>query len=578
MKLKLKLNYLLFVFVLSMVFSFQSCQKDDGVIEEIKQESEILRVEQIPYNSVKRSHKHYIRQLNTTSIINKNNQDNDTSLSVVVDTSNVTHVTYDSYSSYTFPVASIDTETTLKNVLISENPDGTSSYFLVSYELNTTLDQIDMSNVENHILSRTAINIEVSDLSYNIQKRSGGDCWSVDEYTEHYCEDANGNTIRDNGQLGNGCVRNWHTETVTVLTIDVGCSGGGGNTSGPNTGAPGDDSGVPDPSGSGQGGIPSGSGVTKPTVKCKQSTGLGGSDGCGSTIDTIERDNLFQVLSPYLNQQQANWIYYSADIRIVTALNDFIESSSIYNEQDNINASILLIDFYKEKGWKELLREAIAEGITSTAELMHLAYKKLSQIVEQYPSSIGYINTVIDELRDIAEESFDTNPQTLTWEDLFGIWLFELGIYNEVSGTDTIEFDGDDVTTQLLTQEEGVGQARQIALDNISNNDIDETVTHTWVYGQDEFYDGISSGNLVTAFLGSYITTIVITENADGSHTLDYTITNTSGWDSATRFRIDNDGDGNHDGIFQNTERDDSSTINLGGNINQIWNWQEIIN
>ncbi|WP_299520367.1 hypothetical protein [Winogradskyella sp.] len=99
-----------------------------------------------------------------------------------------------------------------------------------------------------------------------------------------------------------------------------------------------------------------------------------------------------------------------------------------------------------------------------------------------------------------------------------------------------------------------------------------------WSYGQNEFYDTLTNGNLVTAFLGSYITTIQIIQNQNGTYTLDYTITNTSGWDSATRFRIDNDGDGTHDGIFENTSRNDSNSINLGGNINQIWNWQEIIN
>src|SRR5690606_13321330 len=48
------------------------------------------------------------------------------------------------------------------------------------------------------------------------------------------CENASGNTINDNGDLGNGCVRNWTQHQVTVLTIDAGClaGGGGGGTGG----------------------------------------------------------------------------------------------------------------------------------------------------------------------------------------------------------------------------------------------------------------------------------------------------------------------------------------------------------
>ena len=115
-------------------------------------------------------------------------------------------------------------------VLISENPDGTDSYMLLSYELDTTLDQIDMSNVDGHILGRTATELTDTDIVFRAKNNSN--CWSVETYTVNYCEDANGNTIRDNGQLGSGCVRNWHTETFTVLTIDLGCSGGGGSCSG----------------------------------------------------------------------------------------------------------------------------------------------------------------------------------------------------------------------------------------------------------------------------------------------------------------------------------------------------------
>ena len=69
-----------------------------------------------------------------------------------------------------------------------------------------------------------------------------------------------------------------------------------------------------------------------------------------------------------------------------------------------------IINFNIEKNWKEELKRAIANGITSTAELTHKIYGKLSSIASTYPSSIGYINTIVDGLREVAEEFIDTNP------------------------------------------------------------------------------------------------------------------------------------------------------------------------
>lgn len=85
----------------------------------------------------------------------------------------------------------------------------------------------------------------------------------------------------------------------------------------------------------------------------------------------------------------------------------------------------------------------------------------------------------------------------------------------------------------------------------------------------------MTNGNIATSFLGSYTTTITITENFNGSHTLTFEVKNPSTWQSATRLRIDNDNDGNHDGIFPSKPRNDG--IHLGGTIKQEWSWTEII-
>lgn len=62
-------------------------------------------------------------------------------------------------------------------------------------------------------------------------------------------------------------------------------------------------------------------------------------------------------------------------------------------------------------------------------------------------------------------------------------------------------------------------------------------------------YDRMANGNLVTAFLGSYNTKVTISSSPNG-YQLNFQVSNTSSWESATRFRIDNDGNGIHDGVF----------------------------
>jgi hypothetical protein len=236
-----------------------------------------------------------------------------------------------------------------------------------------------------------------------------------------------------------------------------------------------------------------------------------------------------------------------------------------------------LIDFYIEENiydeddLKNKIKQAIANGITSTAEFTHKIFKKLSYLAEEYPSSKSYLNSILETINDAAASVTNTNPQTCSFADLFNMWLFELG-------SNPITINGSNATsTNQLKNQEGVNQARNIALSKFQNGDFSST-NHSWTYyGQGEFYDGISNGNFVTAFLGSYSIKITISSTSNG-YQLNFQITNTSSWDSATRFRIDNNGDGVDDGVFPNTDRNNNNDLSSGGNFTQIWNWSEPLN
>ena len=87
----------------------------------------------------------------------------------------------------------------------------------------------------------------------------------------------------------------------------------------------------------------------------------------------------------------------------------------------------------------------------------------------------------------------------------------------------------------------------------------------------------MANGNFVTAFLGTYTTSVTITQNSTG-YELNFHVWNTSSWESATRFQIDNDNNGAHDGIFPNTYRNNDNDLSMGGNFTQHWYWSEPVN
>ena len=215
-------------------------------------------------------------------------------------------------------------------------------------------------------------------------------------------------------------------------------------------------------------------------------------------------------------------------------------------------------------------KEIIANAITSSAELAYNLYTNASVILKSNPSLVSKVNSSISPIKNGIEKATDMNPQTMGWGDLVNIWLFELG------NSSHINFGSNAYTTMALKNQEGVNNVRNIAIDNIKNG-IFEKVAKTWVYGQDQFYDGVTEGNIVTSFLGSYNTSISISQGGKkGEYILNFEVTNTSSWESATRLRKDNDKNGSHDAIIPSKER--GVGIKLGGNLQQIWRWSESFN
>jgi hypothetical protein len=159
------------------------------------------------------------------------------------------------------------------------------------------------------------------------------------------------------------------------------------------------------------------------------------------------------------------------------------------------------------------------------------------------------------------------NPDTMSWEDLGIIWGFELW------KKDKIVFGPNAVTTRDLMDEAPVLAVRQMALEAIANGNIGEPVGSGWPYGVPQYYESLadfaSRGKMTTIFLGSYHTEINIVDNGDGTYTLYYEVSNTSGLESFTRFRQ------GHLGILPDDVQDEG--FHFGGNLDEYWRWTEVV-
>ena len=215
-------------------------------------------------------------------------------------------------------------------------------------------------------------------------------------------------------------------------------------------------------------------------------------------------------------------------------------------------------------------KKSIANAVTASAELAHGLYMRSAAIAQANPLMLSKVNNSISLIKKGIEKVTDMNPRTMGWGDLTNIWLFELG------NSSKINFGQNDCTTQDLKDQQGVNNARNMAIDNIKKSLFDD-VSYSWQYGQDQFYEGIKEGNIVTSFLGSYNTTVrILPGNNEGEYILNFEVNNTSSWESATRLRKDYDGNGNHDAIIPSKAR--GTGIRLGGNFSQTWKWSETIN
>lgn len=267
----------------------------------------------------------------------------------------------------------------------------------------------------------------------------------------------------------------------------------------------------------------------------------------------------FGVGVPVMWWENSEWLSNPTNLKHAL---DYIESQELFE--------ITTINFPAELSYfnKNTIKDAIANGVTATAELVHKMYMQADRYLYYHYDQIEYINNGLRIAKFFAKLNTNFDIHTMNFKDLVLIWLFELG------DTSHFYFGNGDVTTNRLRTEEGVTTVRNMAISKIRNGDLSSTYYY-WTYGQPAFWNGVTEANITTSFTGSYPTTVTVTNNNNGTYTLHFSMQNTTGWESGTRLRKDNDGIGGHDGIIPNKVR--GAGIKLGGNIIQDWNWTEVI-
>lgn len=448
------------------------------------------------------------------------------------------------YHSYTFQVHRQNDNGLLENLFFSLQPDGTYKTMLVAYSLSEEekIQYFSGNNIDfTGKVSSTVI--EGDDLSSALLKSKTMNCiWIL----ETWC--AGGNHPGGYTASGDKCPAHRSRLIHECFSGSGGSSDDGSSTGGTSEG---DDDGA--------------------------TTGSsGGSSGTDSSpaIDDVSSPTCVECVSfeysSFLNDlslEKKNWFISADNSSVRYKIENYLIEH--YYSTNAINFADEIIGFFMEHNWENKVKDAVSTGIVTTAEVAHEIYLKLGAIAVKYPSSIDFINNIVDEIRDAVENVTDINPNTCTWVDLFNMWLFELG-------PGTINFDKSSFTTGSLQGQDFINKTRDSVLTNIQNGNYSD-IAHWFPFNTNQYWNEMSNPNIVNLILGSYNVIVTITPLNGGSYMVTYTIKNTSGWDSATRFRIDNDGDGVHDGIIKNKERGQDETINLGGNLDENWSWSEIV-
>ncbi len=179
----------------------------------------------------------------------------DENYGVFVDTTNIVMIQKDGKKTFTLSIVNYDeNEKNVENLILNQRDDNTYTAYVAKYILNDA-EWTKLSGGETLPDKKPSEIKDIATYARFTITGDGADCVSVSHYMRNVCDDANGNQMTNNGELGNGCVNNYMQLDVTLIIVDMDClsqSGGGGE--GGDSGGSGGDGGGPTGGGVGPGG------------------------------------------------------------------------------------------------------------------------------------------------------------------------------------------------------------------------------------------------------------------------------------------------------------------------------------
>lgn len=300
--MKVKTKYISTIIVFCLIVFLTSCENEDFKEEPKSSQNEIdIQLKKINFNEL-RANPNAIQKLKEVSL--KNASINGRSFyhedySVFIDTTNIIMIEQNGNHSITFRIINENSENEIQNLILKSNNNGIHNAYIVTY----LLSQEELNKILNGEALTNKAPSSINDLNQYARGGAigdGADCVDFWTYTELYCRNSLGNTIRDNGELGNGCVGTSFEIEHQVLKIDMDCMSSGGGVVGPgNPGDPGTNPGNPvNPNtGTGGGGSPNPPILTTPLLEvnrnklpCDQLKNLKGKTGFTSKMTTLKNN------------------------------------------------------------------------------------------------------------------------------------------------------------------------------------------------------------------------------------------------------------------------------------------------
>jgi hypothetical protein len=228
----MKKNNLIRMLIFGMIFMLFGCSEDlfDEPVREITNRYKIRKT---TFNKIKDvKMKSLVLKSQKTLISQRAYKSTSRELeNYIVDTTNVIEISDGSFSFFTFPIISTDS-TKLENLVSLNYNDEEYKSYIVEYDLSS--QEIEALNSNDETIEITPDYI--TDLETNSRMSPEGPCVIISYESVFACNDANGNTIITEGNLGDGCVGLPFDLVFEVMNINTSCnslffgSGGLSNT------------------------------------------------------------------------------------------------------------------------------------------------------------------------------------------------------------------------------------------------------------------------------------------------------------------------------------------------------------